>query len=39
MIQMEGKLEYKIKEQEKLIEKLENIIRIYAPYMKFKWFI
>jgi hypothetical protein len=36
MNNIEKKLENKLKEQEKLIEELENIIKIYAPYMKFK---
>jgi len=36
MNKIEKNLENKIREQEKLIEELENVIRIYAPYMKFE---
>ena len=31
----EQKMKLQIKEQKKLIKKLKNLIRIYAPYMRF----
>lgn len=31
----ERKMKTQIREQKKLIKKLKNVIRIYAPYMKF----
>jgi len=34
-IDTEGKMKSKIIEQKKLIKKLKNTLRIYAPYMQF----
>ena len=35
MVVKEGKLKSQISKQKKFIKELKNIIRIYAPYMKF----
>lgn len=35
MVVKERKLKSQISKQEKFIKELKNIIRIYAPYMKF----